>query len=59
MSSNNMNDTTLTVGQVRELLKNIESLYTLYNLIGRGHVLKFQWCDAYITRHLMRSMSDE
>lgn len=47
-----MSDTTLNVAQVRDLLKNAESLYALYNLIGRGYVSEFRWCDAYITGHL-------
>ena len=44
--------TTLSDEQMQELLQDANSLYVLYNLIGRGHVSEWDWGFAYMEGRL-------
>ena len=44
--------TTLSDDQMQELLQEANSLYALYNLIGRGYVSEWDWCVAYMEGRL-------
>lgn len=51
-----MSDTSTTMSdeQKREIAIDANTLYELYNLIGRGHVDEINWCCAYMSGNLSK-----